>query len=61
MAVLQRAGDAEGSMRGLVTKICAEMWFTEASSFAGKPMRVLCASVSLAHRRTDMSWHSSND
>lgn len=36
VAVLQRAGDAEDSMRGLVTKICGEMWFTEGSSFAGE-------------------------
>ncbi|WIA08603.1 hypothetical protein OEZ85_008032 [Tetradesmus obliquus] len=35
VAVLQRAGDSEGSMRGLVTKICGEMWFLEGSSFAG--------------------------
>eukprot|EP00775_Hariotina_reticulata_P010526 gene10526-10686_t len=35
VAVLQRAADPEDSMRGLVTKICGEMWFTETSSFAG--------------------------
>jgi cohesin loading factor subunit SCC2 len=37
VAVLQRAGDSEESMRGLVTKICGEMWFSEGSSFAGRP------------------------
>jgi cohesin loading factor subunit SCC2 len=36
VAVLQRAGDSEESMRGLVTKICGEMWFSEGSSFAGR-------------------------
>jgi hypothetical protein len=35
VAVLQRANDKEDSMRVLVTKICGEMWFTDASSFAG--------------------------
>jgi len=35
VAVLQRAYDKEDSMRTLVTKICGEMWFTDASSFAG--------------------------
>lgn len=35
VAVLQRAYDKEDSMRSLVTKICGEMWFTDASSFAG--------------------------
>lgn len=37
VAVLQRANDKEDSMKSLVTKICGEMWFTEASSFAGTP------------------------
>lgn len=35
VAVLNRANDKEDSMKHLVTKICGEMWFTDASSFAG--------------------------
>jgi hypothetical protein len=51
VAVLQRAGDSEESMRGLVTKICGEMWFSEGSSFAGRPcgscMVLCCAGLLL--------------
>lgn len=46
VAVLQRAGDSEESMRGLVTKICGEMWFLEGSSFAGGREFECCAVLS---------------
>jgi cohesin loading factor subunit SCC2 len=36
VAVLGRANDREDSMKNLVTKICGEMWFTDASNFAGE-------------------------
>lgn len=43
VAVLQRADDSEESMRNLVTKICGEMWFTDASNFAGMWLTVNAA------------------
>lgn len=39
VAVLGRANDREDTMKSLVTKICGEMWFTDASSFAGMGTR----------------------
>lgn len=42
VAVLGRANDREDSMKNLVTKICGEMWFTDASSFAGMDAKHAC-------------------